>query len=26
MLSHLKVYPGADHPHTAQQPVAVEKL
>ena len=24
MLSHLKVYPGADHPHQAQQPVPME--
>lgn len=24
MLKRLKVYPGADHPHTAQQPVKVE--
>ena len=26
MLSRLKVYPGTDHPHSAQQPVLVEKL
>jgi large subunit ribosomal protein L13 len=24
MLSRLKVYPGPDHPHTAQQPVQVQ--
>ena len=24
MLMRLKVYPGSDHPHTAQQPVKVE--
>ncbi len=26
MLSSLKVYPGADHPHGAQKPVKVETL
>jgi large subunit ribosomal protein L13 len=26
MLRRLKVYPGTDHPHTAQQPVKVEAL
>jgi large subunit ribosomal protein L13 len=26
MLSHLKVYPGAEHPHMAQQPNLVETL
>jgi large subunit ribosomal protein L13 len=26
MLSRLKVYPGAEHPHGAQKPVLVEKL
>jgi len=26
MLSHLKVYPGGDHPHSAQQPELVETL
>ena len=26
MLSRLKVYGGSEHPHTAQQPVTVEKL
>lgn len=26
MLSRLKVYPGTEHPHTAQKPVLVEKL
>jgi len=26
MLSRLKVYPGTDHPHAAQSPVAVESL
>jgi large subunit ribosomal protein L13 len=26
MLSHLKVYPGALHPHEAQKPVLVEKI
>lgn len=26
MLGHLKVYPGADHPHSAQRPVLVEKI
>ena len=24
MLQHLKVYPGADHPHQAQKPTKVE--
>lgn len=26
MLGFLKVYPGAEHPHSAQQPVLVEKI
>jgi large subunit ribosomal protein L13 len=26
LLKRLKVYPGTEHPHTAQQPVKVEKL
>lgn len=26
MLSNLRVYPGADHPHTAQKPTLVENL
>lgn len=26
MLSHLKVYPGTEHPHGAQKPVLVESL
>jgi large subunit ribosomal protein L13 len=26
MLKNLKVYPGTDHPHSAQQPVKVEAL
>ena len=26
MLRNLKVYPGPDHPHRAQQPVKVEKI
>lgn len=26
MLSFLKVYPGAEHPHSAQQPTLVENL
>ena len=26
MLKHLTVYPTAEHPHSAQQPVLVEKL
>lgn len=26
MLRRLKVYPGMEHPHTAQQPVVVEKI
>ena len=26
MLSRLKVYGGADHPHAAQKPMLVEKL
>ena len=26
MLRMLKVYPGEEHPHTAQKPVAVDKL
>ncbi|MEW6072176.1 MAG: 50S ribosomal protein L13 [Planctomycetota bacterium] len=26
MMSRLKVYPGAEHPHTAQKPVKVESL
>ncbi|MFT7670379.1 MAG: large subunit ribosomal protein L13 [Planctomycetota bacterium] len=26
MLSNLKVYTGADHPHTAQQPTLVESI
>ena len=26
MLSHLKVYPGAEHPHSAQKPTLVETL
>ena len=26
MLRRLKVYPGSDHPHTAQKPVKVESL
>jgi large subunit ribosomal protein L13 len=23
-MGHLRVYPGAEHPHTAQQPVALD--
>lgn len=26
MMRRLKVYPGTEHPHTAQQPVKVEKI
>ena len=26
LLKRLKVYPGTEHPHTAQNPVKVEKL
>jgi len=26
LLRHLKVYPGPDHPHSAQKPVAVDEL
>jgi large subunit ribosomal protein L13 len=26
MMRRLKVYSGADHPHSAQQPVKVEKI
>lgn len=26
MLRRLKVYPGMEHPHTAQQPIVVEKI
>ncbi len=26
MLSHLKVYPAGEHPHSAQQPTLVETL